>query len=102
LSDDTVTEQTPNIVYEDTGGRVPLVYFDMIGAYGAMNGVIEVEVATRILIPKPDGSTEFKFLCSGRLRCTPDAANALRAVLQGAMNMLHEPQPNPAATTKLN
>jgi hypothetical protein len=95
LSDDG-PEQTPNIVYEDTGGRVPLIYFDLIGAYGAMNGAIEVELATRILIPKPDGSTEFKFLCSGRLRCTPNAASALRAALQGAMNKLQGPEPNSA------
>jgi hypothetical protein len=46
----------------------PLIYFDIIGAYGTMHGAIEVELATRILVPKPDGSAEVKFLSSGRLR----------------------------------
>lgn len=50
-----------DLIYEDTGAAAPLVYFDIVGAYGTMNGAIEVELATRILVPKPDGSTEVKF-----------------------------------------
>ncbi len=62
----------PELIYEDTGAAAPLVYFDIVGAYGTMNGAVEVELATRILVPKPDGSTEVKFLSSGRLRCSAD------------------------------
>ena len=47
-----------DLIYEDTGAAAPLVYFDIVGAYGTMNGAVEVELATRILVPKPDGSTE--------------------------------------------
>jgi hypothetical protein len=46
----------PDLIYEDTGAMAPLIYFDIIGAYGTMHGAIEVELATRILVPKPDGS----------------------------------------------
>ena len=60
------------------GPAAPLVYFDIVGAYGTMNGSIEIELATRILVPKPDGSTEVKFISSGRLRCTQNAATNLR------------------------
>ena len=67
-----LTDQPPakpsDLIYEDTGAAAPLVYFDFVGAYGTMNGAVEVELATRILVPKPDGSTEVKFLSSGRLR----------------------------------
>ena len=91
-----MTDQPPakpgNLVYEDTGGAAPLVYFDIVGAYGTMNGSVEIEVATRILVPKPDGSTEVKFISSGRLRCTQNAAINLRNSLDAALKML-EPQP---------
>ena len=63
-----MTDQPPakpsDLTYEDTGAAAPLVYFDIVGAYGTMNGAVEVELATRILVPKPDGSTEVKFLSS--------------------------------------
>jgi hypothetical protein len=39
-----------------------------------MHGAIEVELATRILVPKPGGSTEVKFLSSdgcGAVRMQP-------------------------------
>ena len=63
------TAKPGELVYQDTGAAAPVVYFDIVGAYGTMNGSIEVELATRILVPKPDGSTNVKFISSGRLRC---------------------------------
>jgi hypothetical protein len=80
----------PDLIYEDTGAAAPLVYFDIVGAYGTMNGAVEVEPATRILVPKPDGSTEVKFLSSGRLRCSANAAPNLRNGLDAALKMLEQ------------
>jgi hypothetical protein len=80
----------------------PLVYFDIVGAYGTMHGTIEVELATRILVPKPDGSTEVRFLSSARLRCSPNAAANLRDGLEAALKLLEHPQPDPVAASKLN
>jgi hypothetical protein len=93
-----------DLIYEDTGAAAPLVYFDIVGAYGTMNGSIEIELATRILIPKPDGSTEVKFMSSGRLRCTQNAAANLRNGLDAALKMLEQPAANMAvvAAGKLN
>jgi hypothetical protein len=71
LADQTTTKPA-DLIYEDTGAMAPVVYFDIVGAYGTMNGAVEVELATRILVPKPDGSTEVKFISSGRIRCTPE------------------------------
>jgi hypothetical protein len=92
----TLTDQPPakppDLIYEDTGAAAPLVYFDIVGAYGTMNGAVEVELATRILVPKPDGSTEVKFLSSGRLRCSANAATNLRNGLDAALKMLEQPQ----------
>ncbi len=103
-----LTDQPPakpgDLIYEDTGAAAPLVYFDIVGAYGTMNGSIELELATRILVPRADGSTEVKFISSGRLRCTQNAALNLRNGLDAALKMLEQPQPNMAAIAagKLN
>ena len=100
---DTPQKLPSDFIYEDTGGAAPLVYFDIIGAYGTMNGSIEMELATRILIPKPDGSTEVRFLSTGRLRCSPTAAVNLRNGLDAALKMLEQSQqPNPVAVSRMN
>jgi len=101
LADREITKP-PDLIYEDTGGIAPLVYFDIVGACGPMHGAIEVELATRILVPKPDGSTEVRFLSSARLRCSPNAAANLRASLEAALKLLEHPQPDPVAASKLN
>jgi len=49
-----------------------------------MHGTIEVELATRILVPKPDSSTEVRFLSSARLRFSPNAAANWRSGLEAA------------------
>ncbi|MGH6642217.1 MAG: hypothetical protein ACRED3_05910 [Bradyrhizobium sp.] len=103
-----MTDQPPakpgELIYEDSGAAAPLVYFDIVGAYGTMNGSIEIELATRILVPKSDGATEVKFISSGRLRCTPTAAANLRNGLDAALKMLEQPAANTAvvAAGKLN
>jgi hypothetical protein len=73
-----------DLIYEDTGAAV--------------------ELATRILVPKPDGSTEVKFISSGRLRCSANAATNLRNGLDAALKMLEQPQGSTAAIAagKLN
>ena len=102
MTDHETARPPADLIYEDTGAAAPLVYFDIIGAYGTMHGAIEVELATRILVPKPDGSTEVKFLSSGRLRCSSNAANNLRHALDAALKMLEQPQANPVAASKMN
>ena len=69
-----------------------------------MNGAVEVALATRILVPKPDGSTEVKFISSRRLRCSANAAINLRNGLDAALKMLAQPQASAAAIAagKLN
>ena len=53
MADQPIKPAAPPLVYEDTGAAAPLVYFDIVGAYGTMNGSIELELATRILVPRP-------------------------------------------------
>jgi hypothetical protein len=106
LADQPTTKPPPPppLIYEDTGASAPLVYFDIVGAYGTMNGSVEMELATRILVPKPDGSTEVKFISTGRLRCTANAATNLRNGLDAALKMLEQPEAKTSAiaASKLN
>src|SRR5882762_11853052 len=101
---DQPTPKPADLIYEDTGAMAPLVYFDIVGAYGTMNGSVEIELATRILVPKPDGSTEVKFISSGRLRCSANAATNLRNGLDAALKMLEQPDAKTTAiaASKLN
>jgi hypothetical protein len=67
-----------------------------------MHGAVEVELATRILVPKPDGSTEVKFVSTARLRCSAQAASNLRQALDTALKMLEQPQADPVAASRMN
>ena len=49
LADQETRNPPAALVYEDTGAMAPVVYFDIVAAYGTMNGTIEAELATRIL-----------------------------------------------------
>jgi hypothetical protein len=81
-----------------------MVYYDILSANFTINGTIELELATRILVPKTDGATEVKFISSGRLRCTANAAANLRNGLDAALKMLEQPEAKTSAiaASKLN
>jgi hypothetical protein len=102
LADEEIATPTEFPPYDDTGGAAPLIYFDIVGAYGIMHGAIELEIATRILVPKRDDTTQARFISTGRIRCSPNAAINLRNSIDAALKMLEQPQPNPVAASKLN
>jgi hypothetical protein len=97
---DPEPNRAPALVYEDTGGAA-FVYFDIIAAPGTMNGAIQSELASRILVATPDGGVNIKFISTARLRCSPTAAANLRHSLDLALKMLEQPQESPAAAAKL-
>jgi hypothetical protein len=67
----------------------PFIHFDSVPVYGAFAGSIEVELVARALMPKPDGLVVAEAICTGHLRCTPQAAMALADALEKAVAM-HE------------
>lgn len=97
---DPPLSDTPS--YEDNG-TAPVMYFDVVAAHGVMNGTVQIELGTRVLVPK-NGTNEVqvKFTACGRLRCNPTAALALRNSIDAALKMLEQPEQKPAAATKLN
>lgn len=66
----------------------PMVYFDNVPVCGAFCGHIEVELSARMLLPKADGSVTVDMACTGHLRCSPQAAAALRDSLNKALDLL--------------
>jgi len=65
----------------------PIVYFDNAPVFGTFSGNIEVELAARVLMPKPDGSVVGEMTCTAHLRCSPNAAAILIDRLTMALEM---------------
>ena len=81
----------------------PMIFFDCVVCHGVMHGVIQIEIAGRVMIPNQDGGVEIKFIPTGRLRCSAEAAKALRQSLDVALSMAKHPEHHqPAAAIKLN
>lgn len=74
----------------------PLVYFDNVPVYGAGQGSVDVELTSRLLMAETDGSVSTHMVCTGHLRCSPQAAAILIDALQKALKM-HEKQAAPSA-----
>jgi hypothetical protein len=95
-----ISAQTPP--YEDSG-TAPFIYFDIAPIFGVMAGAIQIELASRILIPNSSGGVKVKIIATGHLRCSPAAAQHLRSALEATLKMLEQPQEQPlAATGRLN
>lgn len=63
----------------------PVVFFDNAPMFGAFSGNVEVELTTRILVPKSDGVTiGGDAVCVAHLRCSPAGALALADALMKA------------------
>ena len=89
-------------VYRDPD-TAPFVYFDIAPTFGVLAGVVEIELAARVLRPQSDGGATAEFMTTGRLRCTPKAAIDLREAIDKALRMLDErPEAGAGAETTLN
>ena len=42
MTDHETARPPVDLIYEDTGALAPLVYFDIVGAYGTMNGAVNL------------------------------------------------------------
>jgi hypothetical protein len=104
LSSPETTESADVPAYDDVG-TAPYIAFDRVAAHGVFNGTVQIELASRILIPLADGRVEVKFATCGRLRCSVAAATQLRAAADAVLKMYQELEQTPqapAAASKLN
>jgi hypothetical protein len=72
-------------------GAAPIVFFDGAPMFGVLNGIIEVEVAAQILTVKAGGQVVGDWTCCAHLRCSPAAAQSLRAALDQALALINTP-----------
>jgi hypothetical protein len=84
----------------------PFVYFDFVAAYGVANGVIEIELTARCLIPGEEAPTT-ESVPVARLRCSTTAIRSLEYTITKVMELLKDAQkrggpPILSATGKLN
>ena len=76
----------------------PVIYFDGAPVHGTLAGNIEVELASRFLMPKADGNVACDMMCVAHLRCSPVAAQSLIDALSHALSMLTASQSEPEPT----
>jgi len=81
----------------------PFVYFDGVATYGVMNGMIHLELVSRVLSPSIGTPVITEFVSTGRLRCGPAALAQLRESIDKVLEMLKQPERTPvAAAATLN
>jgi hypothetical protein len=85
----------------------PFVYFDVVPTHGAMEDIIQIDLAARVLLPDPSGIPLTEFVTTGRLRGSVAAMTQLREAIDKTIAMLAAGQdkqhPEPAAAAaKLN
>jgi hypothetical protein len=107
LSDETTEPPkigtSSGLAYTESASA-PFIFFDGVACYGSSHGIVEIELAARIMSPRSDGGVQVQFVPAGRLRCSLAAAAALRSSIDASIKMAEQPQqqPPPAATSKLN
>jgi hypothetical protein len=95
MTDTTDPPLSPN--YEDPR-TAPFVYFDLAPTYGILAGAVQIELASRILLPTA-GGVMVKFIATGRLRCSPAAAGHLRDAINESLRLLEQPQQGPGVAS---
>lgn len=77
------------LIKDPTAG--PVVFFDQAPTFGHLNGVIEVTLTSRLLLPTTDGKVANEIVAAGHLRGSVAAMASLRAAIDAALKMAAEP-----------
>ena len=75
------TPAKPLVPTLKNGAAAPVVYFDGAPCYGAMHGVVEIELAMRYMTPRADNTAAVDITTVAHLRCSANAAVNLRDAL---------------------
>jgi hypothetical protein len=70
----------------------PFIYFDGAPAMGVQNGVVEIELVARAVMPKDNGAVYSDMVCVAHLRCSLAAAINLRDAIDRAEDMVEAAQ----------
>ena len=64
----------------------PFIYSDGVTTFGVQTGVIQIELAANTTVPDGSG-TKIETLIVAHLRCSPQAAKAIRDAIDKALAM---------------
>ena len=65
----------------------PFVYFDLVPAFGVVNGVVELELAAQMVVPTADGNAHAETVCTVHLRGSLAAMEGLSSAIDKALDM---------------
>jgi hypothetical protein len=65
----------------------PVLFFDGAPVFGVLNGIVEIELAARYLLPQVDGNVSTDIACVAHLRCSLAGAESLVDALDKALDM---------------
>jgi hypothetical protein len=86
-------------------GFAPFVYFDFAAAFAVSNGVVEIELAARSLVPS-GGAITTELVPVARLRCPIAAIPSLHEAIRRAMELVaprqRDAQPSEGAVVRVN
>lgn len=66
----------------------PVIFVDSAPTYGALNDVVEITLAARLLMPRSDGQVAVELAAQAHLRCSVAGALALRQAIDSALDMV--------------
>src|SRR5207249_2646920 len=73
--------------------RAPIIYFEGTPTFGYGNGVVNLMLATNVVLPTADGGTVTQAVAVAHLRCNLPAAAQLRDTLEKAL-LIATPAPD--------
>jgi hypothetical protein len=77
----------------------PFVYFDSVSAFGVVSGIVQLELAANVVVPKSDGDVQLEMVCTNHLRGSLAAMELLANAIDKALDMVRQAQPQPANGT---
>lgn len=77
-------------ISEAASAHAPFLFFDVASAFGQYNNVVHVTLETARYIPRANGLVTQDRVIVGHLRMNLQAAESLRAALEGALLMARQ------------
>jgi hypothetical protein len=68
----------------------PIVFTDGIHGYGAIAGMIQIELGSSIIVYKPDGTSERQIVSVCHLRMHPSTVNVIKKALDDCIELHRE------------
>jgi hypothetical protein len=72
--------------------QVPFVYFDGVVAHGVNHGMIQLELAAKVVVPDGKGGVTTEVVVTAHVRCSPDAAANLKEAIDHALLIAKRPR----------